>query len=286
MEMNEGYAVVTGGKLRHIPRHDHDSALSARRSAPGTVFGLHLSSLSSKQIAAMVLSAPRALEQGVGIIATANIQHISQMRRNLDFTEAMMNADLVTCDGFPVFRYASFRGIDVRCRTTGRDIVHSLMTEMPISEGQRLFFVVDSEETGQALSAWASAKGIEAQVKYEVPPPRFISSEEYCEALARRISDYGTTVLLFCVGAPQSEVYAHRYRSLLPACWALCVGQSAKIVLGLSPTPPQWVESLNVEWLWRIWLEPRRLSSRYMSSAIGFLSAVLEDQKIAANKAV
>lgn len=280
LDMNDGYAVVSGGKLRHITKHEPTSALSQRRFAPGTVFGLHLCSLSYKQVAAMVLTAPRALEQGVGVIATANIQHVAQMRRNRAFAEAMTDADLVTCDGFPVYRYAALRGVEIQTRTTGRDIVAYMMNEMPIAEGQRIYFLLDSEETAVALDKWRTEKGLQNQVTFEVAPMHFVLNDDYCADFSERVKKFNTTVLMLCVGAPQSEVFCQRYRALLPACWALCVGQSAKIVLGLAPTPPHWVEVASIEWLWRIWLEPRRLFKRYATSVIGYLSAILEDLKV------
>jgi N-acetylglucosaminyldiphosphoundecaprenol N-acetyl-beta-D-mannosaminyltransferase len=45
----------------------------------------------------------------------------------------------------------------------------------------------------------------------------------------------------------------------------------------LTPTPPQLIKRLNLEWAWRMVLEPRRMISRYCSSAIGFAGAVARD---------
>lgn len=279
-DRGSGYAVASGGKLRHITRHLKGAPLEDRRFAPGTVFGLHLCSLTARQVAAMVLSAPRAVEQGVGVIATANIQHVAAMRRNQAFAEAMTDADLVTCDGFPVLRYARVRGADVHCRTTGRDIVDVLMTKITIRAAQRLYFLVDSDETAVALGKWRHDRELDAQVTFEVAPPRFVANEEFCREFSNRVASFKTNVLLLCVGAPQSEIFCHLYRKILPPCWALCVGQSAKIVLGLAPKPPQWVERANIEWLWRMWLEPKRLVSRYVGSTIGYMAAILEDQEL------
>jgi N-acetylglucosaminyldiphosphoundecaprenol N-acetyl-beta-D-mannosaminyltransferase len=278
--MNESYAVVSGGKLGHRSRSEKDTVIAVPRSEPGTVFGLHLSSLTHTEVADLVLQSPRAVEQGVGVIATANIQHIAQMRHNAEFRTAMVQADLVTCDGFPVFRYANYQGINIQTRTTGRDIVATMMNDRVLDENQRLFFVVDSMETGEWLERWAKEKGVQDRITFEVPPSKFSTRDIYCEALAKRITAYGTTILMLCVGAPQSEVFAHRYRSLLPACWALCVGQSAKIVLGLAPTPPRLIEAMSIEWLWRMMLEPRRLVKRYLTSSIGFLAAVMQDMRV------
>ncbi len=71
------------------------------------------------------------------------------------------------------------------------------------------------------------------------------------------------------------RIDAHRDR--LPTCWALCVGQAVKMALGLTPTPPGLVKALNLEWAWRVILEPRRMIGRYVISTGGFLAAVARD---------
>jgi N-acetylglucosaminyldiphosphoundecaprenol N-acetyl-beta-D-mannosaminyltransferase len=84
-------------------------------------------------------------------------------------------------------------------------------------------------------------------------------------------------LLFLCVGAPRSEVFVHRHRAILPPCWALCVGQSFKLVLGMTVPPPALMVRLNLEWLWRIVLEPKRMLKRYGPSSLGFLASVLAD---------
>ncbi len=248
-------------------------------NAGSPVFGLHMCTLDHDGVADMVLNTHRSAADGAGIVATANIQHIAIMRYNDEFRTAMQQADLVTCDGFPVFRYAQHRGCDIHTRTTGRDIVYDIMCERTIAAHHRLFFVVDTEETAMALEQWAQRLGIHDQVIIDAAPEAFIRNPGYCSKLAQKITAAGTTVLMMCVGAPQSEIFAHRFRDQLPPCWVLCVGQSAKIVLGLAPIPPRIVEKLSIEWLWRIVLEPRRLFSRYATSSVGFIAAMLEDTR-------
>jgi N-acetylglucosaminyldiphosphoundecaprenol N-acetyl-beta-D-mannosaminyltransferase len=80
------------------------------------------------------------------------------------------------------------------------------------------------------------------------------------------------------VGAPRSEVFVDRYRRLLPACWAFCVGQAIKVELGLVRRAPRSWQVSGLEWLGRLAQEPKRLAGRYARSSVGFAMAVLEDQ--------
>jgi N-acetylglucosaminyldiphosphoundecaprenol N-acetyl-beta-D-mannosaminyltransferase len=80
------------------------------------------------------------------------------------------------------------------------------------------------------------------------------------------------------VGAPRSEVFVDTYRTLLPRCWAFCVGQAVKIELGLVRRASSKWQSVGLEWLWRLCQEPSRLIKRYATASIGFGFAVIEDQ--------
>lgn len=240
-----------------------------------TVFGLAVSPLTAKGVAERILSSPRGANAGVGLVVTPNIQHIALLREDASFRRAYADAEIVTCDGFPVYHYARMRGCEVPGRVTGCDIAVHLMADGAGLAGRRLFFVVDQPETAQAVAGWADRHGVDAAAF--VPPFGFERDEPVSSDLAARIAAHRTEVLFMAVGAPKSEVFVHSHRSVLPPCWALCVGQAVKMALGLTPTPPGWVKACNLEWFWRILLEPKRMGLRYARSVVGFLAAVIGD---------
>ncbi len=243
------------------------------------VFGLSVSTLDVAGVAQHVAT-PGTTNGKASLFVTANIQHISVMRHDEALRKVLETADLLTCDGFPVARYAQMRGCEVPGRITGREVVDELMHRVTLDESHRLFFLVDSEETAVAVLRWAATNAWHVGVKVEIAPPRFGEDDSYCEQLAEQISEFGATLLFLGVGAPRSELFAARYRDRLPNCWALCIGQSLKISLGLITPPPALAVSFKVEWLWRLALEPKRLMRRYTAGAVGFAFAVLEDQRV------
>jgi N-acetylglucosaminyldiphosphoundecaprenol N-acetyl-beta-D-mannosaminyltransferase len=146
----------------------------------------------------------------------------------------------------------------------------------PDASSQQLFFVVDSTMTEQAVRDWAVSNSVACEVW--VPPFGFDRDTGYCARLAEAIRSHRTTVLIMAVGAPRSEVFVDTYRALLPPCWAFCVGQAVKIELGLVRRASSRWQSLGMEWLWRMFQEPSRLTKRYVSASVGFGAAVVQDQ--------
>jgi N-acetylglucosaminyldiphosphoundecaprenol N-acetyl-beta-D-mannosaminyltransferase len=236
-------------------------------------FGLSLSTDSARDIVAAAVSRP--LVDGVALVVTPNIDHIATIRRSPALARAYHKAARIVCDGWPVQLYARFCGLHV-ARVTGCEITSELMRLAPYPTPQRMFFVVDCEATQLAVETWATRNGVSANVT--VPPFGFDRDAEYCTWLAKSIKAFQTTVLVMAVGAPRSEVFVDAYRTLLPPCWAFCVGQAVKIELGLVRRASSKWQSFGLEWLWRLLQEPSRLARRYATASIGFSVAVIEDQ--------
>ena len=236
-------------------------------------FGLRLSTDSARDIALAAVSQPPA--DGVALVVTPNIDHIATIRRSPALARAYANAARIVCDGWPVQFYARWCGLDV-ARVTGCEITSELMRLAPGQAGTRVFFVVDTPATQRAVRAWAERNGVETESV--VPPFGFERDAGYCERLAESIRSHGTTLLIMAVGAPKSEIFIDTYRAVLPACWAFCVGQAVKVELGIVKRASSRWQAVGMEWLWRLFQEPSRLTKRYVTAAVGFSFAVVEDQ--------
>ena len=237
------------------------------------IFGFSLYNSDARTIARSLSTHRRTQRDGVGLIVTPNLDHVITLRRNVQFAQAYRRASIVVCDGFPVHYYAALCGIKVQ-RATGCDIVSHLMATP--SRDERFFFVVDSETTALAVQRWADSKAVQAMTA--VPPHRFERDEDYNERLIEQINDHQTTMLIMGVGAPKSEIWVDSHRESLPSCWALCAGQSVRVYLGITRRAPLWMRKINLEWLWRISQEPRRLAVRYLRGLVLFPVAIVEDR--------
>lgn len=238
------------------------------------IFGLNISSLTASQIADKVVGGPPPGNRPA-LIVTPNIQHIALLHGNAAFARAYDHAAEIVCDGFPVHYYAKLRGAPSPERVTGCDIAMDIMGRRSYPAQHRFFFVVDNEAAASAIRTWSDERGLACETA--VPPFGFEKHAARSNALVEAIRAHGTTILFMGLGAPKSEVFIEAHRDRLPACWALCVGQAVKMALGLTPTPPGLVKALNLEWAWRIILEPRRMIGRYVFSTAGFLAAVARD---------
>lgn len=241
------------------------------------VLGMRFRDLDENGAAQYMLQTPRSADKGLGVFVTPNIQHIALARKDDEFHRALASAQIIVADGFPVYRFAKLRGLSLPGRVAGRAVIERMFADPAALAGHRGFFVVDSRATAEGIECWLKDFAPAFTVETLVPPFGFEKDAAYCRSLADAISTFDATLIFLCVGAPKSELFAYRYRALLPPAWALCVGQSFRLLLGMNAPPPDLMVRLNLEWLWRIVLEPRRMLQRYGPSTIGFLRAAVAD---------
>jgi exopolysaccharide biosynthesis WecB/TagA/CpsF family protein len=77
------------------------------------------------------------------------------------------------------------------------------------------------------------------------------------------INRSGAGVVLVGLGCPLQERWAFEHLGRIQAVM-LCVGAAFDFHAGYVPQAPPWMQRSGLEWLFRLWQEPRRLWRRYL----------------------
>jgi N-acetylglucosaminyldiphosphoundecaprenol N-acetyl-beta-D-mannosaminyltransferase len=241
------------------------------------VFGIRFSTEDKDSLVASVLQEDVPAGGGLRMVATANADHVVNLLRNQHFRVAYRTAWATTADGAPVALYARWRGAGVPGRVPGRDLFAALMPGL-VTERHRPFFVVSRERTGVLLQNWLVARGFAVDaIGIDCPPFGFEKDAAYSADLAERIREHGTTHLFMGVGSPKSEIWLFEHSHLLGDCYGFGVGTGIDYFVGTEAQAPGWMHANGLEWLWRVWCEPRRLARRYLVDAMLFPVAVMRD---------
>jgi len=94
------------------------------------------------------------------------------------------------------------------------------------------------------------------------PPFRRLTPEEDA-AYIQQILGSGAGVVFVSLGCPRQEWWAFEHRESLPRP-LLCVGAAFDFHAGNVPEAPEWMQAIGLEWLYRLYKEPRRLWKRYL----------------------
>ena len=84
-------------------------------------------------------------------------------------------------------------------------------------------------------------------------------------------------ILFVGLGSPKQERWIVAHTPEYGPAVSIGVGISFSFVAGHVRRAPHWMQRIGLEWLHRVWQEPRRLAGRYFVRAWGLLPLILRD---------
>lgn len=97
------------------------------------------------------------------------------------------------------------------------------------------------------------------------------------EVLVARVRDSGATLLVAALGSPLQEVWLDSNLEATGALVGIGVGAFLDFTAGRVRRAPSWMNSLGIEWCFRLLQEPRRLWRRYLIGNPMFLLRAWRD---------
>jgi exopolysaccharide biosynthesis WecB/TagA/CpsF family protein len=188
---------------------------------------------------------------------------------------AYRRAELVTADGFPIVWMAHLNGVQLE-RTAGSDLVRPLCAAASAEKIPIFLF----GSTIRSLNLCASRlkkefKELEIAGAYS-PPKNFTIKSRECDDAILAIKESGARLCFVALGAPLQEVFSAWAIQQTNGIAFLPVGGALDFIAGTQFRAPALVQHLNLEWAWRLALNPRRLYLRYFRSAVIFFSLLFE----------
>jgi len=171
--------------------------------------------------------------------------------------------DLITPDGQPV-RWALkiLHGVKLADRVYGPNLTIRICDRAE-KENLGVYFYGNTPEVLSALRSNLERRFPCLRIA-GMEPSKFRSlSHQERDGVALRIRESGASLVFVGLGTPRHDVWAYEYREIL--CLPIvAVGGAFGVLAGKVPQAPEWMQDRGLEWLFRLWSEPRRLWRRYL----------------------
>jgi N-acetylglucosaminyldiphosphoundecaprenol N-acetyl-beta-D-mannosaminyltransferase len=82
-------------------------------------------------------------------------------------------------------------------------------------------------------------------------------------------------LILVALGPPKQELWIHRSADAVRPAVAFGIGAGLNFLTGKHKRAPRWMARAGLEWVFRLFQEPRRLWRRYLVEGPGFALVVL-----------
>jgi exopolysaccharide biosynthesis WecB/TagA/CpsF family protein len=84
------------------------------------------------------------------------------------------------------------------------------------------------------------------------------------DAIARQVRASGADLVIVALGNPVQEVWLDEWLPETGCRLGVGVGAFLDFVSGRVPRAPAWMHAIGLEWVYRLYREPRRLARRYV----------------------
>ena len=202
-----------------------------------------------------------------------NAGKIVSMQRDPQLRESVVNADIINADGQGVVWASKLLGKPLKERVAGIDLMEELV-RLASHNGYKVFFLGAKEEVVRTVvDHYADMYSREIIAGYR---NGYFKKEDE-PTIARQIADSGANILFVAISSPTKENFLYQNREILQSVnFIMGVGGSFDVVSGLVRRAPIWMQKAGLEWLYRVYQEPRRMFKRYMVGNARFLALVVK----------
>jgi N-acetylglucosaminyldiphosphoundecaprenol N-acetyl-beta-D-mannosaminyltransferase len=107
------------------------------------------------------------------------------------------------------------------------------------------------------------------------PPFGFDGNPSWTDRIELELRDAAPDIVYVGLGFPKQERLIVALRARLPHTWFVSCGISFSFLAGDIQRAPVMIQRLGLEWLHRLFQEPKRLFRRYLLQGIPFLFELL-----------
>lgn len=215
-----------------------------------------------------------------GVVFTPNVDHLMKLQKDSEFFRTYLTADYRVCDSQILMYAAKFLGTPLKEKISGSDLFPAFCRFHRNNEEITIFLLGGAEGVAAKAKNRINSKiGREIVIGAHSPSFGFERKEEECQELIDMVNRSGATVLAVGVGAPKQEKWISKYRNQFTHVKIfLAVGATIDFEAGAINRAPQWMSRMGIEWMYRIYSDPKRLWKRYLVEDLPFVWLLLQQK--------
>ena len=213
-------------------------------------------------------------EKKLPFVITPNADQIVKLSQpeHKILKEKLCNVQFILPDGQPIIWFSRLVRKPLPARLTGSDLFPLLWQKIKLHR-QKILVIISNEALGLKL------KQDYDNIIYYAPPffeANTPSQDKIAKNIVSKIEEFQPKYVLVGVGFPKQEwlsltIHTTLLKLRIPSPLFLCLGASAEFYVGTRKRAPLLLQKVGLEWLHRLWLEPKRMWRRYIIGGMSLL---------------
>lgn len=209
-------------------------------------------------------------------VVTPNVDHIVKLELDTEFQAVYNDADLILTDGMPLIWISRIKKNPIKEKVSGSDLFPKVC-KLASDKGYKMFLLGAAE--GVAVKAAENLKnkynGLNIVGTYS-PSYGFENDEDEIKKIIYMINEVKPDILAVGLGAPKQEKFLYKYRNQLRVPVSLAIGASIDFEAENIKRSPIWMQKSGLEWLYRLYREPKRMFKRYLIDDIKIIKIIIK----------
>lgn len=229
------------------------------------LFGTPIHSITMKDTLELVGNAIQKKEQIHHVVV--NAAKLVNMRKNDELRKSVVESNIINADGQAVVWASKLLGNPLPERVAGIDLMTNLVKMAHEKKFKIFFFGAKEEVVKKVVERYAGEYSPEIIAGYR--NGYFDKSQEL--EVAQQIAASGADILFVAITSPKKEIFLNKYKDIIKMPFIMGVGGSFDVVSGITKRAPLWMQQSGLEWLYRVYQEPRRMWKRYLVTNTKFI---------------
>lgn len=204
-----------------------------------------------------------------------NADKINQCHTDEKIKKIVNESGIINADGASVVLASKFLGTPVPERVAGIDLMQNLL-ELSNQKGYSVYFFGAKEEVLQDMLKIFKQRYPDLNV---VGCRNGYFSSEDEEKIQEDVKESKPNFVFVGITSPKKEYIIQSFMDNGINAVFMGVGGSFDVLSGHIKRAPLWMQKLNLEWLFRVANEPKRLFKRYFVGNVTFIKRVLDEKR-------
>lgn len=202
-------------------------------------------------------------------ICVSNVHTTMIAYEDQEYCRIQNNGIMAIPDGGPLSSIGRKRGFQNMKRTTGPSLMGEIF-KISVEKGYRHYFYGSTKETLKKLYLDLTKNYPRIQIVGMYSPPFCPMTEKEDKAVVKKINEVEADFVWVGLGAPKQEKWMAAHQGRVKGLM-IGVGAGFDYYARNIKRAPEWMQKSNLEWLYRLIQDPKRLFKRYMVTNTKFV---------------
>lgn len=203
-----------------------------------------------------------------------NADKINEVNKNEEMKEIVNSCGIINADGASVVLASKYLKKPLPERVAGIDLMQELV-KLCAEKGYKVYLLGAKQEVVEKTKEVLMDK--HKNLNICGIHNGYFKKENWNE-ISQIIKETRPEIVFVGITSPLKEYLIEYLQNDGNNCVFMGVGGSFDVISGNIPRAPMWMQKMNLEWLFRVMQEPKRLFKRYFVGNMTFIKTIIKEK--------